>query len=115
MNYLKKSVFGLLCFFIAVVFADEAKFNDVKIKTIKVGDSIYMLMGGNIGISTGEDGVFLIDDQFAPLTEKIKAAITEISAKPIRFIINIVFFKTANVIHMGDTFFVGANYVYSPL
>ena len=57
--------------------ADNDKFKDVVIKTIEVRDGIYMLMGagGNIGVSVGEDGVFLIDDQFAPLTPKIKAAI----------------------------------------
>jgi len=65
-------------------------FSEVDIKTIKLGHGIYMLMGrgGNIAISVGEDGVFMIDDQFAPLTAKIKKAIADISAKPIRFMIN---------------------------
>jgi len=44
--------------------------------------------GGNIGVSAGEDGVFLIDDQFAPLTPKIVAAVKAISEKPIRFLMN---------------------------
>jgi len=44
--------------------------------------------GGNIGVSAGEDGVFLIDDQFAPLTPKIVAAVKTISDKPIRFLMN---------------------------
>jgi glyoxylase-like metal-dependent hydrolase (beta-lactamase superfamily II) len=44
--------------------------------------------GGNIGACVGEDGVFLIDDQFAPLTEKIRAAISKISKREIRFLIN---------------------------
>jgi len=47
-----------------------------------------MGMGGNIGVSTGKDGIFLIDDQFAPLTKKIKTAVSDISDKPIRFVIN---------------------------
>jgi cyclase len=49
-----------------------------------------MLMGegGNIGVSVGDDGVFMIDDQFAPLTEKIKASIVTLSDKPIKFLIN---------------------------
>lgn len=65
-------------------------FDKVQIKTIKVQDNIYMLQGqgGNIGVSMGEDGVFLVDDQFAPLTEKIKAAISKIGGKDIRFVIN---------------------------
>jgi cyclase len=44
--------------------------------------------GGNLGVSVGPDGVFLVDDQYAPLTEKIKAAIAAISDKPLRFILN---------------------------
>ena len=63
---------------------------EVQIRTVEIADGIYMLagQGGNIGVSAGEDGVFLIDDQFAPLTEKIRAAIAEISDQPIRFLIN---------------------------
>jgi len=45
-------------------------------------------MGGNIGLFTGDDGVFLIDDQYAPLTEKIVAAIRTVSDSPIRFLVN---------------------------
>ncbi len=62
----------------------------VEIKTEKVSGNIYVLFGagGNIGVSVGADGVYIVDDQFAPLTEKIKAAITALSDKPIRFAIN---------------------------
>ncbi|MCZ6697146.1 MAG: hypothetical protein O7A63_11470, partial [Acidobacteria bacterium] len=50
---------------------------DVAIEAKKVGQGIYMLTGrgGNLGLSVGVDGAFLIDDQFAPLTEKITAAV----------------------------------------
>jgi glyoxylase-like metal-dependent hydrolase (beta-lactamase superfamily II) len=70
--------------------ADDDQYKDVLINTVEVRDGIYMLIGagGNIGVSVGEDGVFLIDDQFAPLTEKIKAAIAKLSDQPIRFLIN---------------------------
>ncbi|NIM51671.1 MAG: MBL fold metallo-hydrolase [Gemmatimonadales bacterium] len=63
---------------------------DVEIQTVRVADNVYMLMGrgGNIGVSVGEDGVFLVDDQYAPLTDKILAAVREISDRPIRFVIN---------------------------
>lgn len=63
---------------------------DVEIRTEKVSGNIYVLFGagGNIGVSVGDDGVFIVDDQFAPLTEKIKAAIAALSDKPIRFAIN---------------------------
>jgi glyoxylase-like metal-dependent hydrolase (beta-lactamase superfamily II) len=65
-------------------------FDAVEIKTEKLAEGVYMLVGagGNIGVSAGEDNVFLIDDQYAPLTDKIKAAIMEISDKPIQFVIN---------------------------
>ena len=64
--------------------------DDVEIETIQVADGVYMLVGrgGNIGVSTGGDGVFLIDDQFAPLTDAILAAIAEISDEPVRFVFN---------------------------
>jgi len=68
----------------------EDKFKDVEINTIQVGQGIYMLtgQGGNIGVFAGTDGVFLIDDQFAPLTEKIKTAIAAVSDQPVRFLLN---------------------------
>jgi glyoxylase-like metal-dependent hydrolase (beta-lactamase superfamily II) len=81
----------LFSFFMVIVpCAYGQDFSKVEIKTIKVADSIYMLVGrgGNIGISAGEDGVFMIDDQFAPLTDKIKNAVLSISDKPIRFLLN---------------------------
>ena len=65
-------------------------FDSVNIKTTKVAGSVYMLegSGGNIGVLIGNDGVILVDDQFAPLSEKIKKAIASISDKPIKFIVN---------------------------
>ncbi len=70
--------------------AAQPNLDDVKIETVEVADGIYMLLGsgGNIGVSVGEDGVFMIDDQFAPLTEKITAAIKKLSADPIKFVFN---------------------------
>ena len=61
-----------------------------QIETVPVSDNIFMLMGGggNIGICRGDDGVFMVDDQFAPVTEKIKTAVAAISNKPIKFLIN---------------------------
>ncbi|MCC3860652.1 MBL fold metallo-hydrolase [Pseudemcibacter aquimaris] len=62
----------------------------VEIKPIKVRDNLYMMtgQGGNLGVSIGEDGVFLIDDQYAPLTEKILAAIKTLSSDEIQFVFN---------------------------
>ncbi|TMQ02690.1 MAG: MBL fold metallo-hydrolase [Deltaproteobacteria bacterium] len=68
----------------------QQDFSKVTIKTTKLTDSIYMLegSGGNIGVSIGEDGVILIDDQFAPLTGKIQEAVAKLTPKPIKFVIN---------------------------
>ena len=70
--------------------AQSQNFDKVEIKTVPVVEGVYMLVGegGNIGVSTGKDGVFLIDDQFAPLTGKIQAAVAEISDQPLRFLLN---------------------------
>jgi glyoxylase-like metal-dependent hydrolase (beta-lactamase superfamily II) len=74
----------------AAVAAAQRDFSKVEIKTTKVAEGIYMLegAGGNIGVHAGTDGVLVIDDQFAPLTDKIKAAIAAISDKPVRFLVN---------------------------
>ncbi|MCY4337485.1 MAG: MBL fold metallo-hydrolase [Gammaproteobacteria bacterium] len=70
--------------------AQEDPFADVQIITHEVAPGIYMLegQGGNIGVSVGADGVFMVDDQFAPLTEKITAAVAALTDQPIRFLIN---------------------------
>lgn len=70
--------------------AYSQEFDKVEISTIKVSENIYMLQGagGNIGVCVGDDGVFMIDDQFAPLTAKIKSAIAKLSSKKVRFVIN---------------------------
>ena len=67
-----------------------AQNREITVKSHKVSDNIYMLTGsgGNIGISIGEDGVFMIDDQFAPLTQKILAEIKTLTDKPVKFLIN---------------------------
>jgi glyoxylase-like metal-dependent hydrolase (beta-lactamase superfamily II) len=65
-------------------------FDAIQIRTIPVTSSIYMLQGsgGNIGLSIGDDGVMIVDDQFAPLTEKIQAAIGALTPDPVEFVIN---------------------------
>src|SRR6266478_7228815 len=67
-------------------------FSKVQIKVTRVSGNIYMLegAGGNIGASVGEDGIVIVDDQFAPLADKIQAALKElrITDKPVRFVIN---------------------------
>lgn len=62
----------------------------VEIETQRVAQGVYVLYGrgGNIGLSVGEDGVFVIDDQFAPLTDKVVEAIAAITSEPVRFVLN---------------------------
>lgn len=62
----------------------------VEIRTEKLSDTTYMLVGsgGNIGLSIGPDAVFVVDDQFAPLTPKIKEAIARLTTKPVQFVLN---------------------------
>ena len=62
----------------------QQDFSKVEIKTEKLAEGVWMLTGagGNIGVSAGADGVFMIDSQYAPLSDKIKAAIAGISNSP---------------------------------
>jgi glyoxylase-like metal-dependent hydrolase (beta-lactamase superfamily II) len=68
----------------------QANYDTVKIRPVKVTDQIYYLKGsgGHIGVLTGKDGVVMIDDQFAPLSEKIQAAIAALDPSGVRFLIN---------------------------
>jgi len=70
----------------------EPDWSKVQIKATKVAGNIYMLegQGGNIAASVGEDGIVIVDDQFAPLADKIQAALKDlkITDKPVRFVIN---------------------------
>src|SRR3954463_16116605 len=68
----------------------QQDFSKVEIKATKVSGHVYMLegSGGNIGASIGEDGIVIVDDQFAPLAPKIKAALKDLTDKPVRFVLN---------------------------
>ena len=68
----------------------QQDFSAVQIKTHQVSGNVYYLegQGGNVGLLIGDDGVLMIDDQFAPLSEKLQAAIKALSNKPIRMLIN---------------------------
>src|SRR5229473_1414124 len=77
---------------VAACGGQQQDFSKVQIKATKVSGNIYMLegAGGNIGASIGEDGIVIVDDQFAPLAEKIQAVLKSlgITDKPVRFVIN---------------------------
>jgi cyclase len=73
-----------------VAAAQDEDLSKVQMKVIKVSGNVYMLQGagGNIGASVGEDGIVIVDDEFAPLADRIRAALKGISDKPVRFVIN---------------------------
>ena len=85
-------IIGSAFFACGVLLAQDKDFSKVEIKVTKVAGNIYMLEGegGNIAASVGEDGIVIVDDQFAPLAEKIQTALKnlKITDKPVRFVIN---------------------------
>src|SRR6476661_5929945 len=62
----------------------------IEVKTTDLGNRTYMLegFGGNVTVAAGDDGVIMVDGQFAPMHDKLKAAIEAISSQPIRFLVN---------------------------
>jgi cyclase len=80
----------LLLVFAAVAQAQQPDYSKVQIKATKVAGNVYMLegAGGNIGVSVGDDGLLIVDDQFAPLADKIRAALKGIADKKLHFILN---------------------------
>ncbi|MCH7892828.1 MAG: MBL fold metallo-hydrolase, partial [Gemmatimonadetes bacterium] len=87
MSVTMSAALGLLVF-PALVSAQN--FDNIEIRAIPVTENIYMLQGsgGNIGVSIGDDGTIIVDDQFAPLTDKIVAAIAELTDNPVTFVVN---------------------------
>jgi len=75
---------------LGIAASQDQDFSKVEMKVTKVAGSVYMLQGagGNIGASVGDDGIVIVDDQYAPLAEKIQAALKGITDKPVRFVIN---------------------------
>jgi cyclase len=89
---LKLVVLVLLLFPVLAIAGQDQDFSKVQMKVTKVSGNIYMLegAGGNIAASVGEDGIVIVDDEFAPLADKIQAALKNlaITDKPVRFVIN---------------------------
>jgi glyoxylase-like metal-dependent hydrolase (beta-lactamase superfamily II) len=81
---------GLLALAVTPALAPAQNLDSVRVVVHPVAAGVHMLTGagGNLGVSSGPDGVFVIDDQYAPLTERITAAIRTVSAGPIRFVLN---------------------------
>lgn len=84
----------------------QRDFSTVEIKTQKVAGNIYMLegAGGNIGVSAGEDGILIVDDQFKPLADKIRAALKGINPGKLRYVLNTHFHGD----HVGSNEIFGA-------
>ncbi|HKP47600.1 MAG TPA: MBL fold metallo-hydrolase [Pyrinomonadaceae bacterium] len=80
----------LLAIFLLGCVAQAQDFSKVDIKTIKVAGNVYMLQGagGNIGVSVGPDGILIVDDQFEPLADKIKAALKSLGDGKLKFVLN---------------------------
>src|SRR5215468_2235755 len=68
----------------------QQDFSKVEIKATQVAKNIYMLTGsgGNIGVSVGPDGILIVDDQFAPLADKIEAALKQLDPGKLKFVLN---------------------------
>lgn len=86
---MRRALFALLSLAAAPVGA-QVNYDTVRVRTIPVSSNVYMLQGagGNIGLAVGDDAVFVVDDQYAPLTRKILDAIAAITPKPVRFVLN---------------------------
>ena len=85
-----KKIISLVTFVFSTSCMAQQDLSQVEIIPHQLSDNIYYLegSGGNIGVSIGDDGVFMVDDQFAPLSEKILDAIEGLSDQPLRFVIN---------------------------
>ncbi len=89
-----RGLFTTVCLIAGLLFAStvgaQQDFSAVEIHTLHVRDNIYMLVGagGNITVQIGDDGVLIVDTQYAPLSDRIAAAIAELSDQPIRYIVN---------------------------
>ena len=87
---MKKFFVPLFVLLFTISIHAQQDFSKVEIKATKVAGNVYMLQGagGNIGVSVGDDGILIVDDQYAPLADKIRAALKGIADKKLRFILN---------------------------
>lgn len=86
-----RAVFGaVLLAAVSATAQAQVNFDTIQVRTQQLANGVYMLVGtgGNIGLAVGDEAVFVVDDQYAPLTPKILAAIKAVTAKPVRFVVN---------------------------
>jgi cyclase len=83
-------LFGSILLSVAMAGQAQQDFSTVEVQALPVADNIYMLTGagGNIGVSVGPDGILIVDDQFAPLAEKIEAALKRLNPGKLKFVLN---------------------------
>ena len=77
-----------LCLAVPAVAQQDLSKVEIKAQQLAPGVAVLFGAGGNIGVSYGEDGTVLVDDQFAPLTVKIQKAVSDLGATPVKFLIN---------------------------
>ena len=89
-KYSNSALVSVLLLFLGLGVSLAQDFDEVVLSIHTVSGNVSYIegRGGNIGLFTGDDGVFLIDDQYAPLTDKIVTAIRTLSNHPIRFLVN---------------------------
>ena len=90
MQYALMTMVALLAMAVAGMAQNAPDFSKVEIKTTKLANNFYTLegQGGTIGILVGPDGILMVDSQFAPLSQKIMAAIHQVSNQPVRFLVD---------------------------
>jgi cyclase len=90
MNFARTIVLAALAFGLAQTAQAQQDFSKVEVKAAQVSGNVYMLTGagGNIGAVVGSDGIVIVDNQYAPLADKIRAALKGVTDQPVRFVIN---------------------------
>ncbi len=89
-NNMKRTITLVAGLILVAGVSAQRGFDEVQIEATDLGGGVHMLKGagGNLAVSIGEDGAFLVDDQFAPLTDKIQAKVSELGGGPVKFVIN---------------------------
>src|ERR1700733_7110528 len=90
MNKIKLAALAGAVAFTSAAYAQQPDFSKVEVKTTDLGNKTYLLegAGGNVTVAVGTDGIIMVDSQFAPMHDKLKAAIEKISPLPIKYLIN---------------------------
>ena len=94
---------GMIAMLLAAPAAAQQDFSAVEVTAEHVSGAVHMLTGagGNIGVSAGEDGILIVDDQFAPLADKIRSALAGISPGDLEFVVNTHFDHTGGNVIFG--------------